>query len=297
MDTIHLSRFLVLCRTLNYTEAANASFISRQAMRQIVQRLEEEYGVSLVENRRNRLALTPAGELLRDKAQRVVDEYEDLEASMRSFAMTAEPLRVGVSESLLPFYAPELVASLDRFPDAYPGIRMEQCTMPADALLEGLSAGRLDAALLVDMEPSVLPFRRTVLQRDPLRLMLSSSHPLAERKSVRLIDLEGMTLELMSNPHACFAPLAQALEHAGVHVRFQQVTNYLDVIAHLREGQSIVVDREDVTPLPRSNPYRLLPLEDINFTLCTTLLTASEPSAAAQQLCACLAGEWKGRED
>ena len=28
MDTIHLSRFLVLCRTLNYTEAANASFMA-----------------------------------------------------------------------------------------------------------------------------------------------------------------------------------------------------------------------------------------------------------------------------
>ena len=119
-------------------------------------------------------------------------------------------------------------------------------------------------------------------------------NPLAKLPSLRLSDLEGAVIELMSDPRVCFAPLAQALEQADVRVRFQQVADYIDVCAHLREGQTIVVDREDTTPLPRISPCRLLPLADAPFMLCTTLLTASEPSPAAQQLCACLAGEWKG---
>ena len=64
MDTQQLIYFLALCDTLNYTAAAERCFISRQAMRQSLLALESTYGVSLIENRKNRLSLTPAGKLL-----------------------------------------------------------------------------------------------------------------------------------------------------------------------------------------------------------------------------------------
>ena len=121
MDTQHLSYFLTLCDTLNYTTAAERCFITRQAMRQCVQALEAAYGLPLIENRKNRLFLTPAGALLREQAQTVVDAYAQLEALMRGCRSTSIPLRLGLSRSLLPFYAPELTQLLSEFPAACPG--------------------------------------------------------------------------------------------------------------------------------------------------------------------------------
>lgn len=291
MDTFHLSCYLTLCDHLSYTAAAEECFISRQAMRQIVQRLEAEYGTTLIENCHNRLSLTPAGALLRQKARQVVSAYAELESAMRACRGERQCLRLGFSSSLIPFYAPEIAVALERFPKAYPRIDLDLRVLSADGALAGLLRGELDAVIVVDTGCTPLPLSRVELRKDPLRLLIADVHPLANRDALDLASLEGQTLDLMSDPGVCFSTLSGAIADAHIRVTYRVVEEYYDVCRDVRDALTLGLDRAESEPLPAIGSYRLLPLENERFALHTVLLFPPASSSAASLLAAYLRGE------
>ncbi|MEU5579265.1 LysR substrate-binding domain-containing protein [Streptomyces huasconensis] len=106
----------------------------------------------------------------------------------------------------------------DRFPEAQPTVHVE---MPSHALLRMVAAGRLDAALVHEMEgwPLRIPADvrlRVLLERDPQLLSVAAHHPVAHRKAVRLQDLadERWTIDKTADGEG--ETLGRALRAAGV---------------------------------------------------------------------------------
>lgn len=288
MDTQQLTYFLALCDTLNYTTAAERCFISRQAMRQSLLALENAYGLPLIENRKNRLSLTPAGRLLREKAQPVVAAYSELEKTMRSCMVSDAPLRVGMSHSLLPFYSPELAFRLEQFPFACPGLSLDMQMMTSDEVIDGLNRGMLDAGFVVDDGPLPFPFQRIVLREDPMTILVSSCHPLAAKRSLSLSDLHGLPLNIMSQPDVCFSTLYHALQKSGISPAFQIVPEYIDASSNIRDNHSVAIDRCVANPTGRIGSSLTLRLEDDRFTLHLSLLIPQHCAPATTMLAAYL---------
>ena len=71
--------FLMVAEELNITRAAQKAFISQQCMSNHIKRLEEAYSTRLF-NRRPKLSLTPAGELLAQTLRQI----KRLEDNLRS---------------------------------------------------------------------------------------------------------------------------------------------------------------------------------------------------------------------
>lgn len=182
MDLMHLTYFSALCETLNYTQAAKKCFITRQAMRQSVQTLEQAFNVRLVENRQNHLSLTPAGKQLYESARPVLKSWNELSREMDRFHLSSEKLRIGISRSITPYYAEDILKTVQSFPATHPEIPIQTELLTADDILRMLEDGKLDAGILVDMGDIPLPFRRTILRTDALTIMLSATHPLAAKK-------------------------------------------------------------------------------------------------------------------
>ena len=78
MDITQLRYFLATADTLNYTKAAERLYMSRQALRQSLASMEEELGMPLFVNERNRLSLTVQGEYLQLSARTVVEAFEKM---------------------------------------------------------------------------------------------------------------------------------------------------------------------------------------------------------------------------
>lgn len=284
MDIAHLRYFLALCDEMNYTAAAQRCFITRQAMRQAVARLESAYGTPLIVNEHNHLALTPAAKLLFSHAKPLVAQYDRMETAIRESLAPRTPLRVGLSRSLVPFYAPEIVAALDHFPDVYPGVSVDTRLMTADEVLDALACGELDAGLVVDSGALPLPLHRTVLRTDALRIILSCEHPYATRENLRLADLDGLPLMLMSDPSICFKTLYDALAHHRVQVDYRVVTEFYDVGCLIRDNRSVAIDRSEVSTMPLIGQDRLLTLEEDAFSLCCCFVTPASKEAPCAAL-------------
>ena len=270
MELHQLRYFAALAIKLNYTKAAESCYISRQALQQTVQVLEQEYGVALVENRRNTLHLTPAGELLAEHAQTVLSACSALDRAMHDFTSEGHVLRLGISLSMLPFYAPNLMGILARLRESFPGLHIEHTLAESDALLKRLEEKTLDAVILVDLGTHYSGLHRTVLQRNPLGLLVSVKHPLAARESLTLSD-------------PCFQPLVDALNAHNVNVSFRVIPESIEAFQAVRRDGIMAIDRLELHDDASMALEIALPLSDFDGSLDTVMLV-SKPLTQEKKL-------------
>lgn len=111
MDIRQLHYFLVLCEEMNYTRAAQRLFLSRQALRQSISALEAELCGPLFLSAHHRLSLTDRGVSLQRHAAPVVEQFQQMQAALHAEIQSAQPVRIGISVSLVPDYLPGLETS------------------------------------------------------------------------------------------------------------------------------------------------------------------------------------------
>ena len=284
MELHHIRYFCTLAKELNYTSAAEKCFVSRQALRQSVQRLEAEYRVQLIDNERNRLSLTPAGHVFLEGAERILAECDALDRRLRGLAAEERPFRLGVSISLLPFYAPEVMTALSRLRETPQIIPLELQTATSESLLQDLREDKLDAAILVDMGCLKDGWCRTVLREDAVCISFSVQHPFAQRESLHIEDLDALTMVLMSDPSVFFRPLyerARALPHG---LNYEIVPECFEAFHRIRHEDAVGLDRDGEELSTALDLEMNLPLADFPHKLETVLLGKNPPTEGLLKL-------------
>ena len=169
MDIRQLHYFLVLCEEMNYTRAAQRLFLSRQALRQSISALEAELCGPLFLSAHHKLSLTDRGVSLQRHAAPVVEQFQQMQAALHAEIQSAQPVRIGISVSLVPDYLPGLETQLDKFRQQYPHIEMRFRLLDNDAVAEGVEQGELDAGLVMDLGCAAPVLARTTLRAGAAR--------------------------------------------------------------------------------------------------------------------------------
>ena len=204
-----LELFVALADYPTLSEAAASLHFSESALSQAITRLESSVGEQLCIRRKSRgLHLTPAGEHFAVRARTLLKDAEDLLAEMSGATGELKgPVKLGCFAS---FAASVLPAILDGFPKRHPGVTVDVVVGMHDELLPALESGRLDLAIVYDME---LPpgFRRRTIYETELQAVLPVDHPLAQHESVDLAELVAEPLIMYdsspstANTHRAFA--------------------------------------------------------------------------------------------
>ena len=138
MDT-----FLAVCKTMNYTKAAELLHISQPAVSQHIHWLEELYGLPLFSFEGRKLRLTDAGERLFLAVNNMQNDANTLREALR--AGERERFVFGATLTIGNFVLPERIGDyLLRHPDAE--IRM--LVGNTEGLLRSLDEGELDFAVI-----------------------------------------------------------------------------------------------------------------------------------------------------
>ena len=215
MDIRQLHYFLVLCEEMNYTRAAQRLFLSRQALRQSITALEAELCGPLFVSAHHKLSLTDRGLSLQRHAAPVVEQFQQMQAALHAEIQSAEPIKIGISVSLVPDYLPGLETQLDKFRQQYPHIEMRFRLLDNDAVADGVEQGELDAGLVMDLGCAAKVLARTTLRADPACLLVPRGHPFWEKESIPLAELRGQHILLPSLRQDLFAPLWDTCARAG----------------------------------------------------------------------------------
>ncbi len=114
LDLRLLSQFLTICSAPNMTAAGRKMGLSTPAVSQIVRRIERELGVVLFERSSRGIRLTPAGNLVKERARELLDSEKDILESLGPYRNQLLPkLRVHVVSTVANYVVPAIVSELN----------------------------------------------------------------------------------------------------------------------------------------------------------------------------------------
>ena len=279
MDIRQLHYFLVLCDEMNYSRAAQRLFLSRQALRQSISALEAELCGPLFLSAHHKLTLTDRGMSLQRHAAPVVEQFQQMQASLRAEIQSAQPVCIGISVSLVPDYLPGLETQLDKFRQQYPHVEMRFRMMDNDAVADEVEQGELDAGLVIDLGCAAPVLARTTLRADPACLLVPRGHPFWEKESIPLADLRGQRVLLPSLRQDLFSPLWSACARAGFAPNAEIGPSFYQAYYLVQEQLCTCLTRYEPGARRELDRVRDVLLEDLP-PLCVSLVQRRDTSSA-----------------
>jgi LysR family hydrogen peroxide-inducible transcriptional activator len=193
-----LRYFDALARYQHFGRAAEACSISQPALSLQVKELEAMFGTPLVERSAPRIRLTTVGEDFISKGRQILLAVEELEDLVRaSKGPLSGRLRLGIIPTVAPYLLPEILFALS---ERYPGLEFEVRESKTKSLIEDLSGGLLDFAV-VALPISEPKLREFALFEEEFALVRSKEDAKKPIPSPKL--LKTMRLLLLEEGH-CF---------------------------------------------------------------------------------------------
>jgi DNA-binding transcriptional LysR family regulator len=181
MEFYQLTYFLAAAQTQNFRKAAELCLVAQSALSRQIAALENELEVALFTRYKKRVTLTPAGQefaLYVRNAMEQLQEGQQFISELQSGQRGT--IRIGCIESLATAFLPALFAS---FHQQYPHIRLKVRVNHTDELVTSVEQGEVELGLILDpkLQSELLIIKE--LFRQPLHLLVSAQHPLAQRKA------------------------------------------------------------------------------------------------------------------
>ena len=231
MDISALQAFIAVAESGSFSRAGERIFLTQPAISKRIAALEQDIGARLFDRVGRKIHLTPAGEALLLRTRAVLSELEDIKRDITNLSGTiAGELSVATSHHI---GLHRLPGPLKRFHETYTQVRLNLHFMDSEKACNAVARGELELAV-VTLPPSAdPPLRVEKIWDDPLDIVVSRNHPLAQAKRVQaamLLDypaiLPGLgtyTREIILNS---FGPLRDKIQ-VGM------ATNYLEVLKML----------------------------------------------------------------
>ena len=254
-----LQYFVKLAELKHFSKAANACFVSQPTLSTQVQKLEDELGVTLVERAPRQVMLTPIGEDIAHRARHVLRDIEHLkDAARRSKDPQKGTIKLGIFPTLAPYLLPHVIPEIRQ---RYPDLRLQLAEEKTEDILNMLDQGRLDAGLLA-LPVEEHGMEKEILFEEPFVTAMPSSHPLTEKKSISLKDLEGEELLLLEEGHCLRQHALAVCAMAGAHERMDFHATSMETLRQMvaaNAGVTLMPVLSVKPPIPATGNIALRP--------------------------------------
>ncbi|MES2561565.1 MAG: LysR family transcriptional regulator [Pseudomonadota bacterium] len=186
-----LQVFHTVARLLSFTKAAEQLCMTQPAVTFQVKQLEEHFNTRLFERSHGSIALTPAGCLVRDYAQRILAMSEELDTRVADLTgAVAGALLLGASTTIAEFILPQI---LGEFKAMHPEVQAHMTVANSETIVNRVADHTIDVGLIES--PSYLPsLHNEVCCDDELVLICAPTHALSQRRAVGAEDLVGVPI-------------------------------------------------------------------------------------------------------
>ena len=238
MELRQLRYFLAVAECGNFTRGAEKVAISQPSLSVQIAALEDELGAPLFDRLGRHVALTEAGRLFQDNAERVIRETELATQSIRDLTGAEQGrLIVGVLSTVNSYLIPPLVC---RFKQQFPRVHLQVHAQPSSIIEEAVAANRLDLGLCLlpainDRLITSRLFTETLVLVSPPGVRLTA-------KRIRMRDLATLPLVLLPNDY-CLRKMIEA-ECALVGVRPQvsvEMTSPEGILEAVKQGVGLTI--------------------------------------------------------
>lgn len=180
MPDRRLQVFHAVAKHRNFTKAAEALFMTQPAVTFQIKQLEEHFDTRLFERGHGRVALTPAGQVVLEYAERILALSAELETRVKE--MTGGMgglLLVGASMTIAEFLLPRV---LGQFKSKYPKVQPRLLVGNSETVESRVAEHRLDIGF-IEAPSHLAGVVVEVCCEDELQVICAPSHPLARLKA------------------------------------------------------------------------------------------------------------------
>ncbi len=256
--------FLAIVELNHFGRAAASLGISQPALSKGLQRLEEILGIALLERSRNGVTVTPAGQLLAERARGIVRDIDITIDDVQQLAgRTRGVIRVGTVSTIREHILP---AAISRFASDHPDIQVVAVSNWSRPLLTLLDAGDIDvivSGLTAPLKNSHYMCRP--LLNDSVGISCRNGHPIFSQPIT--FSAIGRYNWALTNAHS---PIRQWLEERMGSLRMQQPlasleTDSLSLIRNvvLRSDLLGFLPHPIAHPLIRTGVLRWVPIQKL----------------------------------
>ncbi|HMC40839.1 MAG TPA: LysR substrate-binding domain-containing protein [Acidimicrobiales bacterium] len=212
MQLQQLRYVVTVAEERRFTRAAARLHVAQPSISTAVAALEQELGAPLFHRERNEVTLTGAGEVFLPWARQVLADCEAGAAAVRDLlGLRRGRLVLGATPSLTTNLLPPVLA---RFHADHPGVELTVHEAGSQDLVDRLGKGEMDLAVVI------LPVDRPwvearALMQEELVLAVDPTHPLADRRSIRVGELEHVPLVMFKDGYDLREATLQACRQAG----------------------------------------------------------------------------------
>ncbi len=198
MNLRDLRYIVALAEHGHFGKAAEACHASQPTLSGQILKLEEELGITIFERSGRSVKVTAVGADILAHARRAIAEADEIQAIAKaSRDPLAGPLNLGVIPTLCPYLMPFILPRMAEELPKMPLVLTEDLT---ERLVEGVTNGRLDAALIAS-EPQAPGLVSDILFDEVFRLALPANHRLAKQTAIATKDIDPQSLLLLTDGH------------------------------------------------------------------------------------------------
>ncbi|NGP45954.1 LysR family transcriptional regulator [Bacillaceae bacterium SIJ1] len=255
MDIRHLTYFIEVAKCRSFTRAAENLFVTQPTISKMIKNLEDELGVELFERSRKQLVLTDAGRLILEKAQTIHQAFEHLQQEIDDLVgLQKGHLRIGVPPIM---DGEQIIRLLGEFHQKHPHITFELFESGAKKIEQGIQDDQLDAGI------TVLPtldehFHSFTFLKEELMVVIPPSHPLANRKQIKLEHLQNEPIIMFNKDFALNDRITTACQQAGFKPRMIAESAQWDFIGKMiAAGLGLSILPHSVTKLLKEDVHTI----------------------------------------
>jgi DNA-binding transcriptional LysR family regulator len=240
MELHQIRGFMAVARTGSFTRAADELYLTQPALSLQIKALEESLGERLFERQGRQLLLTPAGDLMLERAEQILGLIEQTNEEIQALqGLQRGRLSIGTNDSNCLYVLPDLV---QQFRQQFPDVELRLTNSHSSQVASWVVEGRVEFGLVT------LPILDPRLEAQPLFerkevLVCHPGHPLSKRASVALPEIVDYPLLLLDEGSISRVLLEQMLVQADLIPKTVMELGSIEVIKQYVEiglGISII---------------------------------------------------------
>ncbi|MGT2934196.1 LysR family transcriptional regulator [Streptococcus catagoni] len=265
MDIRQLTYFLTIARTQNYSHASKSLFVSQPALKQSISKMEEELNAQLFVFHDHRLHLTETGEMLLQRGEPIVRDFNQLIFDLQNKADNVrQKITIGVTFLTMLQYMDQISRFIRKNPLVDLRIVQEGSLQLQHLLVQEkidigiLSYPQVEHDIIID--PLAIPQTSYTAC-----LVVPDDHPLAHKNSVTFKDLKDFNIASLSDHFALGEFTKKRCREFGMSNQVILTHDDFEILLHsLIKFDAITIlprELEEVSPVAH---LRWVPIHDID---------------------------------
>src|SRR5512138_2112627 len=226
MQLQDLNAFVAVAADRSFSKAAKRLHRTQPAISQAIRRLEDELGDKLFDRSSRNGALTEAGVLLQEHAQRLLRYAAETEAAVRELQQVRRGrVVIGANEAAVH----SLLPTIERFALEHPQARVEVRRVASRQIATELLERTLDFGVLT-FQPTDKGLQSISLGNDELVMLANPRHRLASKKKVTIEEVGRETVIAHNDPSPARERVLRLYERRHAPINIQIALPSLDGI-------------------------------------------------------------------